>query len=252
MSKTIRTLIISAFALTVLLALAAFTGVSTALAHGGGGRGAGIGVPGGPRGLVDRDAMEAVIADALGISVEELQAARDAGTRLEDLADAQGVEMATIEAAVYDAHVAAVNDAVAAGDLTQAEADVLLERLALQQLARQVIDKDAIDAAVAELLGVTVEELQAAHGDRAAMTALLDAAGVTRADVQATVEATRQALVDAAVADGTLTAEQAEQILAGGPRGGHGGPGGRGGRRGSGGLNGQATPSSTTASGIDA
>ena len=170
-------------------------------------------------GDVDID-PEALLANALGITVEELQAAQQ------------------------QAHVAAIQQAVADGRLTQAQADLMLGHMQL----RDAIDPDALLAGV---LGITVEELQTARDDDEDKTLadLVDELGLDAVTVRREMTAAYQQAVQQAVDDGTITQEQADQILSrpgpglggfGGPRdgfrgfdgfGGPGkGPGDRGGR----------------------
>ena len=90
----------------------------------------------GPRG--ERDAAgdpldaiadrEQIMADALGITVEELQAAQEAGTRLEELIDELGLDHETVHQTVQDATEAAVEQAVADGLITEDEAEAILTR----------------------------------------------------------------------------------------------------------------------------
>jgi hypothetical protein len=101
--------------------------------------------------------------------------------------------------------------------------------------------KDYIDpqTMTAEALGMTVEELQAAREAGKSMADLLEEQGLTAAQFQEAMTAARQAAVEKAVADGVITQEQADQILANGAghgffpgfggKGGHGGRGGPGG-----------------------
>ncbi len=132
----------------------------------------------GLRGLgVDYDAL---LAEELGITVEELQAARDA------------------------AQVAALEQAVAAGTITQEQADLMSAADAL----RDFVDRDAI---MAQVLGVTVEELDAA---KAAGTVqdLVDATGKTQEELATAVQEAYQAAVTDAIASGIITQEQADQL----------------------------------------
>jgi uncharacterized protein YidB (DUF937 family) len=76
--------------------------------------------------IFSRDDAQAVIAETLGLTVEDLAAAKDEGTRLPDLAEEQGVDMETVMTAVSDARTAAIETAVADGTITQAQADILL------------------------------------------------------------------------------------------------------------------------------
>lgn len=190
--------------------------------HRGGRQGNGV--------RLDRAEQAEVVADALGITVEELQAAMEAGTSLEELADANGTTVEAIHDAIYDAQIAEINEAVANGDITQEEADAMIERMELQQLSQQIFSKDDAKAAVAAALGISVEELDAAKED-GTLRDLIEESGV---DVRAAVEEARNAAIDAALANGEITAEQAEALREmsigkgfGGGRGGRGG--GRGG-----------------------
>jgi len=78
--------------------------------------------------IFSRDDAQAVIAEQLGLTVEELAAARDEGTHIYDLAEEQGIDMDTLMTAVSDARAAAFEQAVADGLLTQEQADLLLSQ----------------------------------------------------------------------------------------------------------------------------
>lgn len=129
---------------------------------------------------------QTLLAEALGITVEELEAAQDA--------------------AKAKAHDAALADAVAQGDLTQAQADAIKELGGLwgdRQFGRGMPGHvgsfgngpgagwEEHDAYLAEALGITVEALDAAK-----QTAIEN--GLAQA-----------------VAEGTLTQEQADNALTG-------------------------------------
>lgn len=70
-----------------------------------------------------------VSADTIGISVEDLTAALREGSSVADVAEANGVDPATVVEAIVDAGTEAVNRAVADGRLTQEQADRILEAL---------------------------------------------------------------------------------------------------------------------------
>lgn len=126
-----------------------------------------------------RGGDEEALAEALGISVEQLQAAR------------QQIFADRLAQAVED------------GDLTQDEANTML---AIQAL-RSYTDKEAI---MAQVLGLTVEELQAA-GEDGSLYDLL--ANITPADLQARMQEATEAAVNQAVADNVITQEQADLVL---------------------------------------
>ena len=73
--------------------------------------------------IIDRDQL---LADVLGISVEELQTARQSGTRLDELITKLGLDEETVHEELHTAFTEAVQQAVTDGKLTQAEADAIL------------------------------------------------------------------------------------------------------------------------------
>ncbi len=78
--------------------------------------------------IFSRDDAQAVIAEQLGLTVEDLAAAHDEGTRIFELADEQGIDMETLMTAVSEARSAAFEQAVVDGLLTQEQADLLLSQ----------------------------------------------------------------------------------------------------------------------------
>lgn len=66
------------------------------------------------------------VATALGMSVEELRAALEGDQTIADIAAAQGIDVATVVDAVVTAQRERLAERVAAGDLTQEEADAKL------------------------------------------------------------------------------------------------------------------------------
>jgi len=153
------------------------------------------GFPGGPdwgRGNIDRDAL---LAEALGITVEELQAARQ------------------------EADLAAVQQMLDEGWLGQNQADLMTAQIQL----RDYIDRDAL---LAEVLGVTVEEVQTARTG-GTMATLIDGSGLEPVDLRTNMEAAYQAVLDQAVTDGVITQEQADLLPTGRMPGGFDGDFGR-------------------------
>lgn len=136
------------------------------------GRGRG-GFPGG-----HSDEYQAELADALGITVEELQAAQ------------QRVREARIEQMVED------------GILTRDQANLMLAMDAL----KGTIDRDAL---MAEVLGVSVEEYQAAREAGTLHDLLAD---ITPAELQERMQQAYEATLQQAVEDNVITSEQADLI----------------------------------------
>ncbi|MGH2357283.1 MAG: hypothetical protein ACRDGJ_04640 [Candidatus Limnocylindria bacterium] len=76
-----------------------------------------------------RDGMFQAAADALNLTVDEVRERFRAGESLRDLANAQGVDYATVSGAVLDSATDDLNAAVEAGKITQERADAILERI---------------------------------------------------------------------------------------------------------------------------
>ena len=184
-----------------------------------------------------REKMQEALANALGLSVEELDAARDDGKNLLEIAAAQGVDMADVQEALKAASEQLLDQAVADGLLTEEQADSMRQRW--QDMADRgplgmgdgfpggrvgrglfpFAGPDQADAhrekmqeALANALGLSVEELDAARDDGKNLLEIAAAQGVDMADVQEALKAASEQLLDQAVADGTLTQEQADNI----------------------------------------
>jgi hypothetical protein len=167
--------------------------------------------------------QESLLADALGITVEQLSAARE---------QAQSARLA---------------QAVADGVITQEEADQMAARQALQAY----IDPQTI---MVDALGISTETLQTYQDDGLTLSEILAQTGQTASEYVAARQAAYETYVQKAVSDGVITQAQADQAIldgARGPFGGHGKGGGFGGMRPErGGFPGMqtipATPGSTT------
>jgi hypothetical protein len=145
------------------------------------------------RGTIDE---EALLAEALGVTVDELQAARE------------------------QANQAAIAQAVEGGIITQEQADEMLARRNL----RSYMERDVL---LAEALGMSVEELEAAYADGETLSTLMSERELDAVTVRERLQAAYEGALAQAVADGVITQEQADEL-----EGGFGfstpfGPGGR-------------------------
>jgi hypothetical protein len=129
--------------------------------------------------------IEALLADALGISVTELQTARE------------------------EARAAALNQAYEDGWITQKQIDLMEAHNAL----KGYIDKEAL---LEEALGISPAELQKAREDGKKMPDLLDELGITPEEMRTAMQEAFEATVQQAVADGVISKEQADLILSSG------------------------------------
>lgn len=173
------------------------------------------------------------------------------------LADELGIDVETLQTAEEAAHIAMIDQAVADGYLTEEQAEQL--KLYSGSMGRggrfgSLYDTDEY---LADALGITVEELDAAElaVHEAELAAAVAAGYLTqeeadlllaekaarnyldREGLNAQITAAYEAAINAAVADGAITQAQADDLLAqleGGIGLGHGwfGSGGRGGHRG--------------------
>lgn len=135
-----------------------------------------------PRGVSGSTIDEnALLAQALGISVEALQTARET------------------------ANQAAIDQAIAEGLITQEQADEMKARKDLQSY----LDRDVL---LAEALGLTVEELETAYAENKTLSDLLKESGLDAATARSKlIEAYHNALAQA-VQDGVITQEQADEM----------------------------------------
>lgn len=156
-----------------------------------------------------------ILAQVLGITVDDLQVTREEGQTVRELAAELGLDLATIRQSLQAARQEVIQQAVADGIITQEQADLLADnprpvrpgRPGLRVMANRVFNERSIhrgkeiwDAALAETLGISVDELQAARQEALAKT------------------------VEQAVDDGVITTEQAE-LLQNRPSFGFRGPG---------------------------
>ncbi|MCB8943089.1 MAG: hypothetical protein H6658_04990 [Ardenticatenaceae bacterium] len=171
------------------------------------------------------------------------------------LADALGISLEELQAAQAEAKAAAVAQAVTDGLITQEQADAILAGNGRPGHGFRLEDGGQY---LADALGISLEDLQAAMEQVEAekLAAMVEAGVITQeqADMiaarravetyvdyealQATLQAAYEEAINQALADGIITQEQADTLLSnvpnigtrglfGGP--GFGGPGGRGG-----------------------
>jgi hypothetical protein len=100
-----------------------------------------------------------IVAEALDMTVEELQAEFEAGKKLPDILEELGLSQDDFEAALQAARVARIEQAVSDGDLTQEEADKILERMRERELvkdAREAMREAEIEQALDD--GIITQE----------------------------------------------------------------------------------------------
>ncbi|NMC12449.1 MAG: hypothetical protein GYA34_06140 [Chloroflexi bacterium] len=158
----------------------------------------GFGGPGRPGEAQDENKIDyhAYLAETLGISEDELKAAQETARK------------------------AMLADAVANGDITQEQVDLMEIRQALSSY----LDPRALQV---KALGITEDELKAYLDERKSMEDILSAVGMTTEEYQEALQAAYKEAVAQAVTDGAVTQEQADLFLENFEQGmpGMGGPG---------------------------
>ena len=187
----------------------------------------------GGRGLHGSQAGLDAVAEALGMTTDELQAALQDGKTLADLAEEKGVEIQALrdaaEAAEKTARIEQIEQAVTDGDLTREQADWMIEGiqngygmqsgLKFGMLRSDMVEEKVGLTAAAEALGMTVDELSNQLWAGETLSSLAEEKGVELTNVQEAMQAARateaKTLIEQAVADGTMTQEQADWLLEG-------------------------------------
>jgi len=178
--------------------------------------------PGRGPGIRDNAALNAAIAELLGMSVEELEGALADGETIRTLIEESGLDMAEVQTALQTARAEMLQQAVADGSITQEQADQMLDRQSEPKGSGRVgkggfglKDKDdtAWQTTLAEVLGISVEQLEGHLAGGETIRTLVETLGFDMAEVQAALQAARAEMLQQAVADGSITQEQADRML---------------------------------------
>ena len=177
--------------------------------------------------VFDKEALLQAAAGALGLTADELRAAKDEGRSLSALLAEQDVARADFTEAMRAAKQGMIDDARQDGTITQEQADRLdawmdrgsrrgfghlRGRFARAGVLPAVFDIEALLQAAAEALGLTADELRAAKDEGQSLSALLAEQDVARADFTEAMRAAKQGMIDDARQDGTITQEQADRL----------------------------------------
>lgn len=129
-----------------------------------------------------REIMDAALAEELGISVEELQNARQ------------------------EARISALEQAAEEGLISEERAELMIAHLALAG----TIDRGEL---VAEALGLTLEELEAARAEDLTLRDLIFEQDLTPAEFRENLKMAYEGAIEQAVIDGVITQRQADLLL---------------------------------------
>jgi hypothetical protein len=206
----------------------------------------------GGRGPLGHSEMDQYLAQALNLSVEELQEAQTAArNKAIDLALEEGLITEEQAEAIKEGQFGRSGGHFRPNQSSKIDHDILLaeqlnitleelqgakeeaqqsavkqglaqglitedqvEMMNARKALREYIDKDTI---LTEALGISASELEDALADRKRIPELLEEFGVDPEDFRAAMQTALEEAVQQAVADGVITQDQADQILSGGP-----------------------------------
>jgi len=146
----------------------------------------------------------------------------DGGSFMEGWAEELGVTVDRMKEAAETAWGKIIGQAVEDGDLTDEQAEKLLERKAPMMRDRMPFEKGIIaeiitqeerHAATAEVLGMTPEELQAELDDGAKLRDLIEEADLDMEDVKNAMDELWTTEIAEAVEEGLITQEEADELL---------------------------------------
>ncbi len=160
------------------------------------------------QGLITEAQAELLLENAFGFRFHRGHGFHEFGGEIDRealLADALNVSVEALQEAQQQAHEAALAEMVDAGYLTEAQVSLM----AAQQALKEAIDREEL---LAEVLGVSQAELEEARANRESMAVLIEDSGLSFAELAEGMQAAYEAAVDEAVENGVITAEEAEAL----------------------------------------
>jgi len=173
-----------------------------------------------------------VVAEFLGMSLEELRAAHEAGKTIQDLLLEKDISEEDFRQAMLEDLKERLDSAVADGKLTQEQADRMLENMENRPLDGFGMPRPPVGnwddrpffgdfdrdyqrgGFLSDLLGMTLDEIRQALKDGGkTIRDLFTEKGLTQDEVDSAMKSAMQERLQKAVEDGNLTQEQADTIL---------------------------------------
>jgi len=181
------------------------------------------------------DVMSAAIADAFGLSVEELEVMHENGESLWALAEGQGLTMEEFQLKMAEARENAFQQAVDESLISQEQAEQMLNRqknAGNGELGRGQAPRaegklgakgyggmddsplhEVMSAAIADAFGLSVEELEVMHENGETLWALAEGQGFTMEEFRSKMAEVRANAFQQAIDEGLISQEQAEKML---------------------------------------
>ena len=154
-----------------------------------------------------------VVADFLGVTVEDVQDAQGDPEAMAALLEAAGVTPEAVREAVNTALPEIIEQALADEVITEEQAERILATGVGRPKGRFGPLGPYVQEATARILGMSVEEFQAALADGTTLDELLADAGMSHLELRMAIDEATPEIVEAALADEVITAEQAEKLL---------------------------------------
>jgi len=176
-----------------------------------------------------RGGHSAEIADLLGLSTEELRDAMTEGQTLAEVAEANGVSRDDLVAAIKEQHQQKLDDALADGRIDadqaterSAQLDERIETMVDRTLSersgfghgfRRGVGRGVASAEIADLLGLSTEELRDAMTEGQTLAEVAEANGVSTETLVTTIVAGIEEKMAEQVEAGRITQDRADTFL---------------------------------------
>ena len=170
----------------------------------------------------DGTVWQTTFAEALGIPVEQLEERLTGGETIRSLVEESGLDTTDFQTALQAARAEMLQQAVAEGNITQEQAEQMTDRQSELNVFGHsgkggfgLRDKDSTvwQTTLAEVLGIPVEQLEERLAGGETIRTLVEESGLDMAEVQTALQAARAEMLQQAVADGSITQEQAGRML---------------------------------------
>ncbi|MCJ7624794.1 MAG: hypothetical protein MUO76_14935 [Anaerolineaceae bacterium] len=164
------------------------------------------------------DEMFELLADRLDVTVDDLSERLQNGETLLDIALEQGISEEDFKGMMDEIRDEAIDKALAEELITEEQAELMRADGGVRQFfrpsqgERDLVFMPQVHAMLAEDLGLTVEELQDAIVNGGTLLDIALAQGMSEEDFAAMRTEVYEEVLDNAVAEGTITEEQAAQI----------------------------------------
>lgn len=151
-------------------------------------------------------------AEILGISFEELKAELESGKKFHEIVESLGLDKEEIHNRTMEQIASHLDELVTEGKITQEQADNRLEEMQNRHEKKQEETENRL-IHQAEILGISVEELETELQAGKKFQELAEEAGLSKEYIQERIEEQIKIHLDSLVANGEITQEQADDRL---------------------------------------